>query len=159
MQVIQGIIVIILFILSAVLAALCRVIYQFSIKKNIRTEKFVSYYHILNRWMELRESGLTLAEELKNAGYGRVAIYGMGDLGKHLYWELKNSDIVIPYAIDSNKTLKLEGLKIIAPEEYLEEADAVVVTAAYEFSKIEEKLSGKIKCPIISLEDLIYETA
>ena len=39
----------------------------------------------------------------------------------------------------------------------LEEVDAVVVTAITFFDEIEEKLSQKIDCPIISLEDILYE--
>ena len=42
-------------------------------------------------------------------------------------------------------------------KKWLAEADAVIVTAIYNFDEIEEKLSDLIDCPIISLEDIIYE--
>jgi hypothetical protein len=35
--------------------------------------------------------------------------------------------------------------------------DAIVVTAITFFDEIEEKLSEKIDCPIISLDDILYE--
>ena len=39
----------------------------------------------------------------------------------------------------------------------LETVDAVVVTAITFFDEIEERLSEKVDCPIISLEDILYE--
>ena len=46
---------------------------------------------------------------------------------------------------------------IVSIDDDLEEVDAVVVTAITFFDEIEEKLSQKIDCPIISLEDILYE--
>ena len=46
---------------------------------------------------------------------------------------------------------------VVTPEDVLEPVDVVVVTAIYYFDEIEENLSGKIQCPIVSLEDILYE--
>ena len=42
-------------------------------------------------------------------------------------------------------------------EDDLKPVDAVVVTAITFFNEIEEQLSQKMKCPIISLEEILYE--
>ena len=42
-------------------------------------------------------------------------------------------------------------------EDDLKPVDAIVVTAITFFDEIKEKLSEKIDCPIISLEDILYE--
>ena len=42
-------------------------------------------------------------------------------------------------------------------EDELEPVDAVVVTAITFFNEIEQKLSKKLDCEIISLEDILYE--
>ena len=42
-------------------------------------------------------------------------------------------------------------------EDELEEVDAVIVTAVTFFDDILEKLSQKLDCPVISLEDILYE--
>ena len=42
-------------------------------------------------------------------------------------------------------------------ENILSFADAVVVTTVTFFDGIEEKFSIKLNCPIISLEDILYE--
>ena len=46
---------------------------------------------------------------------------------------------------------------MVATEEKLEKVDAIIVTAVSFFDQIEEELSEKISCPIISLEDILYE--
>lgn len=38
----------------------------------------------------------------------------------------------------------------------MEEVDAVVVTAITQYENIKETLEKKIKCPIYSLEEVIY---
>ena len=39
----------------------------------------------------------------------------------------------------------------------LENVDAIVVTAITFFDEIAEKLEEKVNCPVISLEDILYE--
>lgn len=41
-------------------------------------------------------------------------------------------------------------------EDKLEPVDAVVVTAISFFDEIEEALNAKTDCPILSLEDILY---
>ena len=42
-------------------------------------------------------------------------------------------------------------------DDNLEDVDAIVVTAITFFDEIEEQLQSKVSCPIISLEDILYE--
>ncbi len=46
---------------------------------------------------------------------------------------------------------------MISPEDELPDVDAVIVTAITFFDEIEEKLTEKISCPVLSLEDILYE--
>lgn len=46
---------------------------------------------------------------------------------------------------------------VVSLNDYLERVDVVVVTAITFFDDIKEKLSKKLDCPIISLEDILYE--
>ena len=41
------------------------------------------------------------------------------------------------------------------PEEVLKDVDAIIVTPIFYFEEIKRKLSAKVRCPIISLEDII----
>lgn len=86
----------------------------------------------------------------------KIAIYGMGDIGKNLLADLRDSSVKVDYAIDKVVT-NTEDIRVVSPEEKLEKVDAIVVTAIAYFDDINDNLSSKTDCPIISLEDIIYE--
>ena len=50
-----------------------------------------------------------------------------------------------------------QDIDIVGVNELSDDVDAIVVTAVTYFDEIEEMLSEKVSCPIISLEDIIYE--
>lgn len=80
----------------------------------------------------------------------------MGDIGKNLLADLRISSVKVDYAIDKVVT-NTEDIRVVSPEEKLEKVDAIVVTAIAYFDDINDNLSSKTDCPIISLEDIIYE--
>ena len=61
------------------------------------------------------------------------------------------------YGIDQKADSIYADVDIVFIEDELQEVDAIVVTAITFFDEIEEKLSGKVDCPIISLDDILYE--
>ena len=61
------------------------------------------------------------------------------------------------YAIDKNADMIYANVDVVTPDDELEPVDVIVVTAIYYFDEIEEDLSEKVDCPIISLEDILYE--
>lgn len=81
----------------------------------------------------------------------------MSYAGETFVDELKNTGITIAYGIDKNADTIYSDIDIFTMEDSLEEVDAVVVTAVTFFDEIEEKLCEKLDCPIISLEDILYE--
>ena len=119
-------------------------------------EKFRIMYQLMERWMRLKEQGREIEIYFDTYGYKNIAIYGLGDIGKHLLNELKDSNVNVVYGIDKNTSVT-EKIKIVSPDSKLEPVDVIVVTAIAYFDEIDEMLSEKINCPIISLEDIIYE--
>ena len=81
----------------------------------------------------------------------------MSYVGETLIEELKGSNVEVAYGIDQNADSIYADVDIVTMEENLDEVDVIVVTAITFFDEIEEKLSGKVNCPIISLEDILYE--
>lgn len=122
----------------------------------MRLDKFKGYFYLLNRWLELKESNRSLVTYFHLHNCHRISIYGFGVLGKHLYEELKHSDIEIAYAIDK-KTMIHPEVEVLTAEETLPEVDAVIVTATFEFDEIRESLRERINAPIISLEEIVQE--
>lgn len=119
--------------------------------------KIVSYYHLYNQWLSIRQQGKSLVEYFEKNQYKTVAIYGMKELGERLFDELKDSDITVKYIIDKKADELYADIDIVTPDEKLEPVDVIVVTATYYFDEIEEMLSEKVEYPVISLEDIIYE--
>lgn len=126
-------------------------------QKAEKVDKFKSYYNMLNQWLILKQEGKNLLEYFEQNNYKTIAIYGMGEMGNRLYDELKDSKIEVKYAVDRNAADTYSELNIIDAEDDFEEVDAIVVTAVFAFSEIESVISEKIECPIISLEDVVYE--
>lgn len=119
--------------------------------------KFKSYYHLLNRWMQIKNDGNHLADYLESKNYHTVALYGMGELGERLCEELKNSNIKIQYVMDKNlKNLSID-YEVRTLADNLEPVDAIIVTAIFAYDEIEQELSKIVNFPIISLEEIIYD--
>lgn len=120
-------------------------------------KKVHELYMAFDQWLRIRQEGKTLAEYFEKNNYKTAAIYGMKELGERLYDELKDSDITVSYIIDKNADSIYADVDVVTPDDELGAVDVIVVTAIYYFDEIEENLSGKIDCPIVSLEDILYE--
>ena len=126
-------------------------------EKDQKINKFKNYYNMLNEWLYLKQNGTSLDTYFKKNDYNSIAIYGMGEMGNRLYDELKQSDIEVKYVIDKNFTSVYSELEVLDPEEEFPEVDVVVVTATFAFDEIENSIENKVNCPIVSLEDVVYE--
>lgn len=122
-----------------------------------KAAKVHELYMAFDQWLRIRQEGKTLVEYFISHNYGTVAIYGMKELGERLYDELEGTDITVSYIIDKNANAIYADVNVITPYEELKPVDVIVVTAVYYFDEIEEMLSEKVNCPIISLEDILYE--
>lgn len=112
---------------------------------------------MFNQWLILKQEGKSIDKYFIDNGYRRIAIYGMSYAGERLLDDLKDSEIEVAYGIDRNAEHIFSEVEIVNLDDDLQPVDAVVVTAIYNFDDIEEKLSDRVDCPIISLEDVIYE--
>ncbi len=121
------------------------------------SDKHLALFLMMNQWVRIKQEGKNLASYLEKNNYKKIAIYGMSFAGETLVEELKGTDITIAYGIDKKADSIYADLNIVSMEDDLEEVDAVVVTAITFFDEIEGQLSNKVDCPIISLEDILYE--
>lgn len=126
-------------------------------EKQNTSNKHFALFKMMNQWVRIKQEGKNLAEYFKENGYEKIAVYGMSYAGETLVYELNDSGITVEYGIDQNaKSLYLD-IDIYEPDDDLKEVNALVVTAITFFDEIEEKMSQKLDCPIISLEDILYE--
>ena len=121
------------------------------------SEKHLELFLMMNQWVKIKQENKKLTSYFEKKGFKKIAIYGMSYVGETLVDELKNSNITVLYGIDQKADSIYADVDIVFIEDELQEVDAIVVTAITFFDEIEEKLSGKVDCPIISLDDILYE--
>ena len=121
------------------------------------SDKHLALFQMMNQWVKVKQEGKNLVSYFEKNGYRKIAIYGMSYAGETLADELKGSGITVAYGIDKRADSIYADVNIMSLDDKLESVDAVVVTAVTFFEEIEEQLLEKVDCPIISLEDILYE--
>ena len=112
---------------------------------------------MMNQWVKVKQEGKQLSTYFEQNHYKKIAIYGMSYAGETLVDELKDTAIEVAYGIDQRADSLFADIDIVSIDDLQNDVDAIVVTAITFFDEIEEKLSEKVECPIISLEDVLYE--
>lgn len=120
-------------------------------------KKHLALYLMMNEWVHVRQDGKSIVDYFEKQEYKKIAIYGMNYVGETLLRELQGSEIEVMYAIDKNADAIYADVDVVKPDSELAEVDVIVVTPITFFDEIEEMLSEKINCPIVSLEDILYE--
>lgn len=121
------------------------------------SDKHMALFLMMNQWVKVRQQGKKLSDYFESKGYRRIAVYGMSYAGETLLEELKDTGIMVAYGIDKKADSLYLDVNVVSMDDTLEDVDAVVVTAVTFFDEIEQQLSGKMNCPILSLEDILYE--
>ncbi len=122
-----------------------------------KSDKHLALFLMMNQWVKVKQEGKNLASYFEQEGYKKIAIYGMHYAGETLAEELQGSGVEIKYGIDKNADKIYADFLMVTPDDDLEEVDAVVVTSITFFDEIEEALGAKMDCPILSLEDILYQ--
>lgn len=126
-------------------------------EKQEMSDKHLTLFLMMNQWVKVKQDGKNLSAYLEQEGYQEIAVYGMSYAGETLVEELRGSNIKVKYGIDKNADRIFADFDIVTPNDTLEEVDAIIVTSVTFFSEIEEMLSDKVDCPIISLSDILYQ--
>ena len=126
-------------------------------KQSELSQKHLALYMLMNQWVQVKQDGKSLDSYFEKYEYKKIAVYGMNFVGQTLCKELEGSHIQISYEIDKNSENIYADFDVVTLEDNLEDVDAVIVTPIYYFDEIEEQLASKMSCPIISMEDILYE--
>lgn len=120
-------------------------------------DKHLEILLMYNQWLLTKQEGKSIVSYFKEQGYKEIAVYGMSHVGERLLDELKGSEVTVKYAIDRNADNIYAAVDVVQPDGKLDKVDAVVVTANYYFDDIEKIMCEKVDCPILNLEDILYE--
>lgn len=121
------------------------------------SDKHLALFQMMNQWVRVKQEGKNLSEYFERNNYKKIAIYGMSYAGETLVEELRRTKTEVVYGIDRNADSIYSDVDIVSLEDDLTEVDAIIVTAITFFDELEEEISKKADCPIISLEDILYE--
>ncbi len=127
------------------------------IQVNNMSDKHLALFLMMNQWTKVKQRGKKLAAFFEKNGYQKIAVYGMSYAGETLLTELRESEIQVIYGIDRDLNRVHSDIDMFTMEDSLQKVDAIVVTAITFFEEIAKDLSSKVDCPIISLEDILYE--
>lgn len=126
------------------------------LNKEKQIGKFKIYYDLLNKWLYLREKNISVDGYFEERKYNKIAIYGVGEMGKRLYNELKYTNVDVVFFMDS-KGEEYDGVKIYSSTDELPTVDVVIISVAYAVYEIAEELCEKFKCPIVSIEEVVED--
>ena len=107
------------------------------------------------RWLRLKTRSCGVYQFILDNDFKKVAVYGMGSLGRSLCDELSHNQVEVVYVIDKNKNIKCDGYQCYTIQDELPEADVVIITPITYFEEISAELSKKLTCPLLSLDDII----
>lgn len=120
-------------------------------------EKDRRYLLLMNQWIINKQNCWKTADYLNKHGYHNIAVYGMSIYGRHLLRELDGEKIRVEYCLDQNVMPSYMNISVISPNDYLKPVDAIINTVIWDHESISGLLRKKIDCPIISLEEIVFE--
>lgn len=124
----------------------------------MQMEEYERYLNMMNQWLILLQEGKSLERFIERQGWQRIAVYGMSIYGRHVIRDLKKTECTVVCGIDRKKMCPYEGVEILEPTDRLPRVDAVVNTVLHRHKEIVRDLQKVILCPVVSLEDVVFES-
>ncbi|WP_238916551.1 hypothetical protein [Clostridium sp. YIM B02555] len=128
----------------------------------IMYNSYKTYYDILTRWLDNNMNDKKISDYLKKKNLNNIVIYGMGKLGELLYKELINSNINVPYTLDSNiDNIKINQFKSKSIEDVDNsiDIDVIIITPIYAAEPIKKDIKKVYKKSkiILTLDEIIFD--
>lgn len=122
-----------------------------------KDDRYFQWYKLLYQWIIMHQDKKRIADYFKTCGYKNIAIYGMGEFGKLLLWELADTEINIACVIDQNAaSITLPKNKVVTLNEVKENMDVIVITVIDKYDAIKMEAEKYVNVPIISLEEVLF---
>lgn len=113
-------------------------------------------FHIFNKWMYLKQKGVSLEMFFRDNLFAHVAIYGYGALGQRLAADMERMDVEFGCIIDRNaENIRVADIPVLTLADELPAVDVVVVTTVQFYGEIEAQLEEVTDACIVSMEDLV----
>lgn len=116
------------------------------------------YFNVLNsRWLHNIMRGRRIEDYLLRNNFRRVAVYGLGELGRLVCEELKNSEVEVQYIIDRNEKKQYEGIEVVRLSEKMAPVDGIIVTVGEGYGNIEDSIKRVVDYTVLPLEKILFD--
>lgn len=124
------------------------------IKEYRKTMKFKTYYNTLVSWMKLLENGKSICDCFDSDE--KIAVYGMGEIGKLICRELKRGDKRLKYGMDQNAFGYDTdiGLMVYSSDVEVEKVDCFIISMSNMADKIVPVIEDKAD-RIMTIDEVI----
>lgn len=112
---------------------------------------------VYDRWLSMKNRGISLTGYLRQSGYRTIAIYGVTSLGKRLCQEFETDGMEVSYFIDRNARFFDDGIEVYSPGKELCQVDAVVISLVQDEQQISNVLKAKLSADIWTIAELLYQ--
>lgn len=118
-------------------------------------EKYRAMFFLYDKWMHLECYKECLSKYLYQREIRKVAIYGMGYIGKQLVDRLKGTEILVCGAIDRNAGFIDSEVPVMRIGEFDKKPDLIIVTVIENTEKIIQDIEHEINIPAIAIQQLL----
>lgn len=130
-----------------------------SLKGRASEEKHAYYRACLEKWVKLKQSGISIVSALRNKMINRVVIYGMGSVAELLVKELSGAIDIVYILVTNRETDTFMGYKVYEYSEELPKETimpVVIVIPGYDIKNIKKKIGTEFE-EIYPLESLFED--
>ncbi len=120
-----------------------------------RLEAIRARFSLLDRWMTLEFQKDGIIRFLKKNGYSKIAIYGIGDIGKQLIGRLQAEKDLWIGAIDRNAEYIKTDIPVFKLEDFEEKVDLVLVSLIGNPQKTIQLIRQKIDAEVLTIAELL----
>lgn len=123
---------------------------------NYRCNKYRNFFRVFERMLNLKLDGKCISKYISDKNYKRVAIYGLGIVGKSLAKVLENESVNIVCGIDQDKYKdRFFKFPVYTLQEKLKNIDIIIVTVEDEYSHIKSELEKRVNADIVKVSYLL----
>ena len=113
-------------------------------------------FYLYDKWITLENKKGSIVRFLKKKGYEKIAIYGVGDIGKQLIGKLYSSaEHMLVGAIDRNAKYIKSDIYIATLEEFGKDVDLVIVALIGNSKNIIGLIQQKVDAEVFTFEELL----
>lgn len=129
---------------------------EYNFNDDGKCRRYESYWKCFRKWIENYQEGKTISKILVDRGVNKIAIYGLGMMGKMLVNDLKKGcEIEIAFGIDQKERTQEFDFSTYLPTEAPKFDGTVVVAVSYDFNTIREELLAAGYDNVISIYSLL----